>query len=364
MMTRAYTIVGAMPAWVAITLALILLRQRVMLAGATWRPTNPRFDGITARGQEDTRTMKLAVEFPSVAYREGPEAVARLARSIEDIGYDQLDMFDHVVMGFPLEGRVPGPYPGSMPILEAFMTLAYVAAVTRRIGLGTEVLVLPQRQPVLVAKQVGTLDTLSGGRVRLGVGVGWQDSEYEALGEEFGNRGRRMDEALELLRVCWSQPSIDFAGEHYLLRAMGMEPKPPQGAALPVWIGGNSEAAYRRVGKYGDGWLGSRVTDAGSAKQAIESIHRHAATAGRDPGAIGLQSMVAPPPRAEDSAGKRFYADADQVVRRVAELQAMGFGWATINATAIFQAGARSVDAMSGALRLLHDRIRAAVGGG
>ena len=305
--------------------------------------------------------MKLAVEFPSVAYREGPAGVARLARAIEDIGYDELDMFDHVVMGFPLEGREPGPYPGGMPILEAFMTLAYVAAVTSRIRLGTEVLVLPQRQPVLVAKQVSTLDTLSGGRVRLGVGVGWQASEYEALGEDFGNRGARMDEALALLRACWGQPSIDFAGKHYQLRAMGMEPKPPQGAALPLWIGGNSEAAYRRVGTYGDGWLGSRVADAASARQIFETIRRHAIAAGRDPGAIGLQSMVAPPPRAEDSAGKQFYADAEQVVRRVIELRDMGFGWATINATAIFQSGARSVDAMIEALRLLHDRIRAAV---
>ncbi len=307
--------------------------------------------------------MKLAVEFPSVAYREGPEAVARMAHAIEDIGYDELDMFDHVVMALPVEGRTPGPYPGNMPILEAFMTLAYVAAVTRRIRLGTEVLVLPQRQPVLVAKQVSTLDTLSGGRVRLGVGVGWQDSEYEALGEEFRTRGQRMDEALDLLRACWTRPSIDFEGKHYQVRAMGMEPKPPQGGALPVWIGGNSEAAFRRVGKYGDGWLASRVTDAESARRAIESIHRHAAAAGRDPASIGLQSMVAPPPRAGDSSGKRFYADADQVVRRVVELQSMGFEWAAINATAIFQSGARSVDAMIEGLGVLHDRIRRDVDG-
>jgi len=308
--------------------------------------------------------MRLAVEFPSVAYREGPDAVARLARAIEDIGYDELDMFDHVVMGFPLEGRARGPYPAGMPILEAFMTLAYVAALTRRVRLGTEVLVLPQRQPVLVAKQISTLDTLSGGRVRLGIGVGWQESEYEALGEAFGNRGRRMDEAIELLRACWNQPSIDFTGTHYQVRAMGMEPKPPQGAALPIWIGGNSEAALRRVGKYGDGWLASRVTDTGSAKQAIEAIHRHAVAAGRDPAAIGLQSMVAPPPRSDDASGKRFWAEADQVVRRVVELHGMGFGWATLNATAIFQGGARSVTAMIDALRLLHDKVRAAVGRG
>src|SRR5262245_2805046 len=308
--------------------------------------------------------MKLAVEFPSVAYREGPDGVARLARAIEDIGYDELDMFDHVIMGFPIEGRAPGPYPAAMPILEAFMTLAYVAAVTRRVRLGTEVLVLPQRQPVLVAKQVSTLDTLSGGRVRLGVGVGWQASEYEALGEAFGTRGRRMDEALELLRACWSQPSIDFAGQHYQLRAMGMEPKPPQGAALPVWIGGGSEAALRRVGTYGDGWLASGVTDAATAKLAIETIRRHAAAAGRNPDAIGLQGMVLPPPRGEDADAKRFYADTDKVVRRVVDLEAMGFRWAAINATAIFQSGARNVDAIIERLRVIHDRIRATVGVG
>src|SRR5262245_17565917 len=136
--------------------------------------------------------MKIAVEFPSVVYREGPEGAARLARAIEDIGYDQLDMFDHVVMGHPVDGRAPGPYPPKMPILEALMTLSYCAALTRRVGLGTEVLVLPQRQPTLVAKQIATLDTLSGGRVRFGIGVGWQESEYDAQGVDFSERGARM----------------------------------------------------------------------------------------------------------------------------------------------------------------------------
>src|SRR2546422_3225321 len=120
-------------------------------------------------------------------------------------------MFDHVVMGSPREGRSPGPYPAAMPILEALMTLSAIAAVTSRVTLGTEVLVLPQRHPTLVAKQVSTLDTLSGGRVRLGVGVGWQESEYEALGEDFHTRGARMDDAIRLLRMCWSDAQIDFA---------------------------------------------------------------------------------------------------------------------------------------------------------
>ena len=304
--------------------------------------------------------MRLSVEFPSVAYREGPAAVARMARAIEQIGYDHIDVFDHVVMGYPIAGRPPRPYTPTMPILEALMTLSYAAAVTTRVTLGTEVLVLPQRHPTLVAKQVSTLDTLSGGRVRLGVGVGWQESEYEALGEDFRTRGARMDEAIMLLRTWWSDAQVDLAGGHYYVQAMAMEPKPPQGRRLPIWIGGMSEPAFRRVGRLGDGWLASRVTDAASARTAFEAIRRHAEAAGRDPEAIGLQSMVAPPPR--DAEGKRFYAEHDRVVARVAELQGMGFGWAAVNATAIFQAGARSVDAMIDALAALHGKIRAAIG--
>jgi probable F420-dependent oxidoreductase len=228
------------------------------------------------------------------------------------------------------------------------------------VTLGTEVLVLPQRHPTLVAKQVSTLDTLSGGRVRLGVGVGWQESEYDALGEDFHTRGARMDEAIRLLRAYWGDAQVDFEGKHYRVTAMGMEPKPPQGRQLPIWVGGNSDAAFRRVGRLGDGWLASRVTDAESARRAIGEIRRHAEEAGRNPGAIGLSSMVASPPR--DAEGKRFYAEHERVAARVAALQAMGFQCASINATAIFQAGARSVDAMIDALGALHAKIRAEVG--
>ena len=304
--------------------------------------------------------MKLSVEFPSVAYREGPDGVRRFAQALERIGYDHIDVFDHVVMGFPIEGRPPGPYNAAMPILEALVTLGFLAAATSRMTLGTEVLVLPQRDPTLVAKQVSTLDTLSDGRIRLGVGVGWQESEYEALGEDFHTRGARMDEAIAVLRTYWSEPQVTLAGRHYRATAMGMEPKPPQGRRLPIWIGGGSDAALRRVGKLGDGWLASRVTDAEDGRRSIAAIRRYAVEAGRDPATLGLQSMVAPPPR--DAEGKRFYAEHARVVARVAELAAMGFDGVALNATAVFQAGARSVDAMIDALGGLHDRLREEVG--
>jgi len=304
--------------------------------------------------------MKLSVEFPSVAYREGPAKVAALARAIEAIGYDDLAMFDHVVMGYPTDTRKAPMYPPQMPILEALVTLGFAAAVTERVTLSTEVLVLPQRQAVLVAKQVSTLDTLSGGRMRLGVGVGWQAAEYESLGHDFHRRGRQMDEAIALLRACWGDERIEQTGEAFRADAIAMEPKPPSGAALPVWVGGTTAAAYRRAGTVGDGWMGSVIGDAAEMGTVIAEIRGHAEAAGRDPASIGLQAMLAPPPR--DAEGKTFYQDHDRVVRRAEEVAAMGFGWLALNATAIFQAGARSVDALTEQLGLLHGRLREVLG--
>jgi len=307
--------------------------------------------------------MKLAVDFPSIAFREGPAAVAKLAVEIERIGYDQLDLFDHVVMGFPIEGRTGLQYPAKMPILEALVTLSYCAAKTTRIGLGTEVLVLPQRQPVLVAKQISTLDTLSGGRVRLGVGVGWQESEYAALGERFSDRGKRMDEALRLLRACWTDERVDFIGEYYNVTAMGMEPKPPQGGKLPIWVGGHSPAALRRVGQYADGWLAALVNNKARVAREMQTVREHAAKFGRDPQTLQFQTMLAPPPREnDDGKGKSFFADPDRVAQRAAEIAELGFGWVSLNGTNIFQSGARSVAAMVDALGALHDRLRREVG--
>ena len=302
--------------------------------------------------------MKLAVEFPSVAYREGGEGIVKLARGIEDIGFDQLDTFDHVIMGFATDSRPAPIYPPKMPVMEALMALSFVASVTSRIGLGTEVLVLPQRQPVLVAKQVATLDTLSGGRVRLGVGVGWQESEYDALEEPFGNRGKRMDEAIRVLRAYWRDEQVDIDGDYYTSTAMAMEPKPPQGGSLPIWIGGTSEAALRRVGELGDGWLAMAITDPAVAARCRNKIAAYAEAAGRDPDMIGYQQMLAPPPR--DEAGKRFYSDTERVVARAVDAKEMGFEWGALNATAIFQSGARSVDAMLDVLGAFHEAIRAA----
>ena len=300
--------------------------------------------------------MKLGVEFPSVAYREGPESVLKLARAIEDIGYDRIEMFDHVIMGYGTEERPAPMYPSKMPIMEALVVLSFIAAATKRVGLGTEVLVLPQRQPVLVAKQVQTIDTLSGGRMRLGIGVGWQESEYDMLEESFSNRGKRMDEGIQLIRKCLADERINYNLEHYSAVEMAMEPKSPQGEKLEIWVGGHADATYRRVAELGDGWLANALVDDDPVKRALGAIEAHCEMIGRDYSDVGLQMMLDPPPR--DDAGRRFYQDLDRVEERANQVEGWGFHAISINATAIFQSGSRSVDQMIDTLEKIHTRLR------
>ena len=299
--------------------------------------------------------MKLTVEFPSVSYRWGPEGIIKLAQAVEQIGFDQLDMFDHVVMGYGTATRAAPMYPPQMPIMEAIVMLSFIAAATNRIGLGTEVLVLPQRNPTLTAKQVSTLDTLSGGRVRLGVGVGWQESEYEALGEDFGNRGRRMDEAINLLRRYWSEESVSANSQFYQFEAIAMEPKPPQGRKLPIWIGGSADATMKRVGELGDGWLATSQMRDAEVVASKSKILEYVEAAGRDVSAIGFQMMLDTPPR--DEAGNGFYADKEKVFAAAERIKGFGFEWMAINMTAIFQAGARSVEELVEQVADVHDAL-------
>ena len=299
--------------------------------------------------------MKLCVEFPSVSYREGPSQVIELAKAIESIGYDRIEIFDHVIMGYPTDTRRGPIYPPKMPIMEALATLAFIAAHTTRIGLGTEVLVLPQRQPVLVAKQVATIDTLSEGRMRLGVGVGWQESEYEMLEESFTNRGRRMDQAIQILRSCWQDEVISYDLDHYSSDHMAMEPKSPQGGKLPIWVGGMSDAALKRAGELGDGWLANAIEQEDSALRAKQAVLAHAESVGKNAEDFGLQMMLDVPPR--DEYGKQFYKDMGRVKARADEVSDWGFEYGSINATAIFQAGARSVEAIIKSLEEIHKAL-------
>ena len=300
--------------------------------------------------------MKISVVFPNVDL-PGRDRKASVA-FIRGVEATWLSMSwicsNHVLMGYPTETRKAPFYPSQMPLMEALMTLSYAAAVADKIGLGTGVLVLPQRQPALVARQVATLDTLTGGRVRLGLGVGWQASEYEALGEDFSNRGRRFDEGVELLRAYWGKDQVDFAGQYYSADAMAFEPKPPQGDNIPIWIGGAVPRTLERVAEFGDGWMGQFVKSPEVAGKLMSRIREMAESYGRNPADIGMQLSLSPF-HAED--GKGFYRDTPRMADRFAELESLGFDWTSIDTVPLFKAGARSVEALLDKLAEIHEAV-------
>jgi probable F420-dependent oxidoreductase len=189
------------------------------------------------------------------------------ARRVESLGFDSVWVSDHVVIPFTIRSRYPynatGDFPlsPSTPFLEPLTALAVVAGATERVRLGTSVLVLPHRHPVLLAKMLATLHALAPGRVILGAGVGWMREEIELLGASYERRGAWSDEALRVIRACWSEARPSFAGEFFRFDPVGFEPRPAPGA-LPIWIGGHTPAALRRVATLGDGWHASCATRA------------------------------------------------------------------------------------------------------
>jgi len=214
----------------------------------------------------------------------------------EGLGFDSLWVSDHVV--HPRQGddthpigAAHGSLPAEHPWLEALTAMSYVAAVTERAQIGTAVLVLPQRNPVLVAKQLATVDVLSRGRLVLGAGIGWWAEEFEALGTPFRDRGRRMDEYLEVIRQCWTEDHPSFQGKYYLLGDVGFFPKPVQRPRPPVWIGAYSSPGFRRAGSAGDGLFLSRTPPAQIPAAWQETIAA-ARSAGRDPAALTLTSFA------------------------------------------------------------------------
>jgi probable F420-dependent oxidoreductase len=199
--------------------------------------------------------VKLGAIFPTTEIGSDPAAVRDWAQAAEALGYQHLIVYDHV-LGAVHEGRAPkltGPYTERDAFHEPFVLLAYLAAITERIELTTGVLILPQRQTALVAKQSIELDLLSRGRLRLGVGTGWNHVEYESLGVPYGERGARLDEQVKLLRELWSAPVIDFDGKFHRIDRAGLLPQPAR--AIPIWFGGFTPVSLRRAARTGDGFL-------------------------------------------------------------------------------------------------------------
>ncbi len=236
--------------------------------------------------------MRLSVHLPSL---RGP-ALRDYVQSLEGLGVDFVLATDHVVMPQPRPDGTPRSiYPATLRMLEPLATLAFVAGCTERIGLETGVLILPQRQPALVAKAVATVDFLSGGRMRLGVGVGWQEPEFDAMGVPFRERGARMDEALIVLRLLWTSDHATFNGRFYALDDMVAEPKPVQKPHPPILCGGASPPALRRAGRLANGWIANAQQTPESFRANRERVLDAARRAGRDAEVTIFEAAAGPP---------------------------------------------------------------------
>jgi probable F420-dependent oxidoreductase len=199
--------------------------------------------------------MQIGVVYPQIELGGDPSAVRRFGRAVEDLGFDHLLAYDHV-LGAVHADRTPqlsGPYTEHDPFHDPFVMFAYLAGITERIGFATGILILPQRQTVLVARQAVDVDLLSGGRLRLGVGVGWNYVEYEALGQDFRTRGARQEEQIELLRRLFTEPVVDFSGRFDRVDRAALVPKPAR--PIPIWLGGSSEVSFDRAARLADGFI-------------------------------------------------------------------------------------------------------------
>ena len=235
--------------------------------------------------------MKLGAVFPQTEIGSDPGAVREYAQAAEDLGYNHIIAFDHV-LGANAESRPDwsGAYRHTDAFHEPFVLFGYLGAVTSTVELVTAVIILPQRQTALVAKQAAAVDVLSNGRLRLGIGIGWNAVEYEALGENFHNRGRRSEEQIDLMRQLWTTDLITYDGRWHKVTDAGLNPLPVQ-RPIPIWFGGAAPQTIRRVATTGDGWFPLFSPD-DEGRRRIESMREQAQAAGRDLSEIGIESWV------------------------------------------------------------------------
>ena len=233
---------------------------------------------------------RIGAVLPQNELGSDPGAVRAWVQAATELGYDHISGFDHVIGA---DTRVHTdwvhPYTVDTPLHEILVVFGFVAALTP-LELVSSVVILPQRQTVLVAKQAAEIDLLTEGRFRLGVGIGWSAVEFEALGQRFNNRGARFEEQIELMRRLWTEPSLSFAGRYERVTGAGINPLPVQ-RPIPVWIGGSVDAALARAGRLADGWF-PQVQPGPDLEHAVDVVHGAAVEAGRDPGTIGMEGRV------------------------------------------------------------------------
>ena len=277
--------------------------------------------------------MKVGVVFPQTEIGADAGAVRAYGQRVEELGFSHILAYDHVVGADPrVHTNWNGPYDLDTTFHEPLVMFGYLAAVTTALELVTGVIILPQRQAVLVAKQAAEVDVLSGGRLRLGVGIGWNAVEYEALGENFSTRGKRFEEQIELMRRLWTDTSVTYDGMFHHVTGAGLAPLPVQ-RPIPVWIGAQSPRAYLRTGRLADGWF-PQMQPGPQLDEALELVRRAAVEAGRDPASIAMEGRI--------SGG----GDADETAEALRR-------WAEAGATHV------SVNTMGAGLRSVDDHLAA-----
>jgi len=271
--------------------------------------------------------MRLGVTFPQTELGGDPAVLRTYAQGVEELGFTHILAYDHVVGADPaVHQGWKGPYDIDTTFHEPFVMFGYLAAVTS-LELVTGIIIVPQRQTALVAKQAAEVDLLTGGRFRLGIGLGWNAVEYEALGEDFTNRGKRSEEQVEVMRKLWTERSVTFNGKYHTVTGAGLAPLPNQ-RPIPLWFGAASERAYGRAGRLGDGWFPMMGPGPG-LDYAVAKVKDAATAAGRDADMLGMEGRVT------------WTGDGDKLATEIAAWQAAGATHLSVNT---MDAGLATVD--------------------
>src|SRR5579871_4763551 len=235
-------------------------------------------------------TMRLGAMLPLTDIGGEPNVLRDFSLAAEELGYTNLGLPDHVLgANVATHPEVVGRNTSADLFHDPFVAFGFLAAVCRETTeFSTQVLILAQRQAVLVAKQAASLDVLCGGRFRLGIGVGWNEVEFVGLNEDFHNRGRRSEEQVRVMQALWAHEHVDFAGEFHRIEDAGINPRPASGR-VPIWYGGHAEATFRRAAKYGDGFMPLAYPAGDAALAAFDKLRRLTREAGRDPAQMGIE---------------------------------------------------------------------------
>lgn len=235
--------------------------------------------------------MRIGVIYPQIEYGNDPVAIRDYAQLAEGLGFTHLLAYDHV-LGENADHPTTHyrPYTHLSGFQEPFVLFSYLAGITQHLEFTTGILILPQRQTALVAKQAATLDVLSSGRLRLGIGLGWNEVEYQALNENFHNRGKRSEEQVEVLRRLWTEPVLNFQGKYHTIVDAGLNPLPIQ-RPIPIWFGGLADAVLKRAARMGDGWMPNYRTFE-QAQAAMDTMHRYLEEAGRSVNGFGVEARL------------------------------------------------------------------------